>query len=134
MGRAPPPDPRSPRGARMPRALAFVRGQRAGVYAGSMNQPEHVTRPLVGILDEIRAEFNVDARRICVTGISMGCYGVWDMIMRNPGWHVLTGELQGHTTAIQRIGFQMFPAATAPDAGLAIPPPVDILIDNLVLQ
>jgi dienelactone hydrolase len=58
-----------------------------GGNAGSIDQPEHFTRALVyGILDAIRTAYSVDARRIYVTGISMGCYGVWDMIMRNPGY------------------------------------------------
>lgn len=58
-----------------------------GGNAGSINQPEHFMRPLVyGILDALRAAYSVDVRRIYVTGISMGCYGAWDMIMRNPGY------------------------------------------------
>jgi hypothetical protein len=40
---------------------------------------------LKGILQEVQAEFNIDPARLYVTGISMGCYGTWDLIMRNPG-------------------------------------------------
>jgi dienelactone hydrolase len=56
-----------------------------GGGAGSATAPEHPTRPaLYGILDQVRGEYNIDPRRIYVTGISMGCYGTWDIIMRNP--------------------------------------------------
>lgn len=53
---------------------------------GSATGSEHATRPLVwGILEEVQAEFNIDPGRLYVTGISMGCYGTWDIIMRSPG-------------------------------------------------
>jgi hypothetical protein len=58
-----------------------------GGNAGSIEQPVHFTRPLVyGILGEIRAAYNVDPRRIYITGISMGCYGTWDIITRDPSY------------------------------------------------
>jgi hypothetical protein len=53
---------------------------------GSATGAEHPTRSLLwGILEQVRAEFNIDPGRLYVTGISMGCYGTWDIIMRNPG-------------------------------------------------
>lgn len=56
-----------------------------GGVAGSATGPEHPTRPLLmGILDDVQDEFNIDPGRLYVTGISMGCYGTWDLIMRNP--------------------------------------------------
>lgn len=56
-----------------------------GGVDGSASGPEHFTRPLVsGIVDEVQIEFNIDPGRLYVTGISMGCYGAWDIIMRNP--------------------------------------------------
>jgi dienelactone hydrolase len=58
-----------------------------GGVAGSATAPEHATRALVyGILDALSAEFKIDPRRRYVTGISMGCYGTWDMIMRRPDY------------------------------------------------
>jgi len=58
-----------------------------GGVEGSATAPEHATRPLLyGILDELRAEFSVDPKRIYVTGISMGCYGTWDIVMRRPNY------------------------------------------------
>jgi hypothetical protein len=57
-----------------------------GGVAGSATAAEHPTRPLLmGILEKVQAEFNIDPARLYVTGISMGCYGTWDIIMRNPG-------------------------------------------------
>jgi hypothetical protein len=57
-----------------------------GGVAGSASGREHTTRPLLwGVLEQVRKEFNVDASRMYVTGISMGCYGTWDIIMRSPG-------------------------------------------------
>jgi hypothetical protein len=53
---------------------------------GSASGAEHPTRKLLwAILDAVRGEFNIDATRLYVTGISMGCYGTWDIIMRSPG-------------------------------------------------
>lgn len=58
-----------------------------GGVTGSATAPEHATRALVyGILDAITTEFKIDPRRRYVTGISMGCYGTWDMIMRRPDY------------------------------------------------
>jgi dienelactone hydrolase len=57
-----------------------------GGVAGSATAAEHPTRPLLmGILEQVQKEFNIDPARLYVTGISMGCYGTWDLIMRNPG-------------------------------------------------
>jgi hypothetical protein len=57
-----------------------------GGVSGSASGKEHATRPLLwGILEQVRKEFNVDSGRMYVTGISMGCYGTWDIIMRSPG-------------------------------------------------
>jgi MYXO-CTERM domain-containing protein len=57
-----------------------------GGVEGSATRAEHATRPVLwAILEAVRGEFNIDARRLYITGISMGCYGTWDIIMRNPG-------------------------------------------------
>jgi hypothetical protein len=53
---------------------------------GSATGPEPATRAILwAILDAVRAEFNIDSARLYVTGVSMGCYGTWDIIMRKPG-------------------------------------------------
>jgi hypothetical protein len=57
-----------------------------GGVAGSATGPEHPTRRLLwGILEAVQNEFNIDPGRLYVTGISMGCYGTWDIVMRSPG-------------------------------------------------
>lgn len=57
-----------------------------GGVQGSASGAEHPTRPLLmGILADVQAEFKIDPARLYVTGISMGCYGTWDLIMRKPG-------------------------------------------------
>ena len=57
-----------------------------GGVAGSATAAEHPTRPLLmGILEQVQKEFNIDRARLYVTGISMGCYGTWDLVMRSPG-------------------------------------------------
>jgi dienelactone hydrolase len=57
-----------------------------GGVAGSATAPEHKTRPVLeDILKTVQAEFSIDPGRLYVTGISMGCYGTWDIIMRKPG-------------------------------------------------
>jgi Putative esterase len=56
-----------------------------GGVAGSATAQEHPTHALIyGILAALAKEFNIDARRRYVTGISMGCYGTWDLVMRKP--------------------------------------------------
>ncbi len=56
-----------------------------GGMEGSLASPPHEIQALVyGILSDIRREFTIDPKRIYITGISMGCFGTWDMIMRNP--------------------------------------------------
>jgi dienelactone hydrolase len=53
---------------------------------GSATAAEHPTRALLlAIIEQVQAEFNIDPGRLYVTGISMGCYGTWDIIMRKPG-------------------------------------------------
>jgi predicted peptidase len=39
---------------------------------------------LLGLLQEIKAELPVDARRIYLIGLSMGGFGVWDLVSRCP--------------------------------------------------
>ncbi len=62
-----------------------------GGNAGSFARPPHPNQALIyGILESVRAEFNIDARRIYITGISMGCFSSWDMVMRNPTYFAAT--------------------------------------------
>ncbi|MFD0693134.1 prolyl oligopeptidase family serine peptidase [Paenibacillus sp. GCM10027628] len=42
------------------------------------------TDSIIALLDEIVAEYPVDHKRIYLTGISMGGYGVWDLAIKYP--------------------------------------------------
>jgi predicted peptidase len=42
------------------------------------------TEPLLALLDEITQKYAVDARRVYVTGLSMGGYGCWDLVLVYP--------------------------------------------------
>jgi len=55
--------------------------------ADSHKQPAEPTEPLRQTLELIAAlqkEFSIDAKRIYTTGLSMGGYGTWDIIARQP--------------------------------------------------
>src|SRR5438105_4052265 len=46
-----------------------------------------ISKPLATVMQlvaALRREFNVDSRRILVTGLSMGGFGTWDLVMRYP--------------------------------------------------
>jgi lysophospholipase L1-like esterase/dienelactone hydrolase len=50
-------------------------------------QPEKVSQPMghvLGALEGLEKEFSIDMDRLYVTGLSMGGYGTWDLITRNP--------------------------------------------------
>jgi len=45
------------------------------------------SKPMVAVLsllDHLRKEYSVDAQRILVTGLSMGGFGTWDLVLRHP--------------------------------------------------
>ena len=35
-------------------------------------------------MEQLRKEFNLDEKRLYITGLSMGGYGTWDAISRHP--------------------------------------------------
>jgi predicted peptidase len=47
-------------------------------------QPSEPMRLLLQLLDELPQEFSLDTRRIYLTGISMGAFGTWDLLVRRP--------------------------------------------------
>jgi len=47
-------------------------------------QPSTVMKLAMGLLAKLRSELPVDADRVYVTGLSMGGFGVWDIIARLP--------------------------------------------------
>jgi predicted peptidase len=42
------------------------------------------TPPLFALLDDAQERFRVDLERVCVTGVSMGGYGTWQMAIEAP--------------------------------------------------
>ena len=48
------------------------------------SEPSTEMKLAMAIVDSLQREFRIDARRIYVTGISMGGYGTWDAISRYP--------------------------------------------------
>jgi predicted peptidase len=47
-------------------------------------QPSEAMRLLLQLLDELPIEFSFDARRIYLTGVSMGGFGTWELLVRRP--------------------------------------------------
>jgi hypothetical protein len=48
------------------------------------DQPTFAMRCAFEILDSMRSEFSIDSSRLYVTGFSMGGFGTWDAVMRQP--------------------------------------------------
>ena len=40
---------------------------------------------LLGLLDDVTHRLRIDSDRICVTGLSMGGFGTWSLIAKDPG-------------------------------------------------
>jgi predicted esterase len=47
-------------------------------------EPSTPMRLTLEVLEQLRKEFNLDDKRLYVTGLSMGGYGTWDVIQRHP--------------------------------------------------
>lgn len=56
-----------------------------GSYDQSQVPISDELQAVVAILDSLGREFNLDANRIYVSGLSMGGYGTWDLVARYPG-------------------------------------------------
>jgi len=55
--------------------------------AAAHSQPSEPSEPMrltLELLQSLRKEFSIDARRLYITGLSMGGYGAWDAIARHP--------------------------------------------------
>jgi predicted peptidase len=48
------------------------------------DEPSPHVAALFALLDELRSELRIDARRVYVVGQSLGGYGAWDLIARQP--------------------------------------------------
>ncbi|MES3024918.1 MAG: PHB depolymerase family esterase [Pseudomonadota bacterium] len=54
---------------------------------------------LKSMLDDVLARYNVDKRRVYLTGISMGGYGAWELAMRYPGYFAAIAPICGGGSA-----------------------------------
>lgn len=69
------------------------------VHGGSYSQPAQPSTGLLvakEILDALQKEYSgIDARRLYVTGLSLGGYGTWDAIERWPGYFAAAAPIAG---------------------------------------
>jgi predicted peptidase len=49
------------------------------------DQPNEMLDPIVALINDTQAKYPVDPNRLYVTGISMGGFGIWDLLGRMPG-------------------------------------------------
>ena len=50
---------------------------------------------LKGLLDDVLAQYNVDRRRVYLTGLSLGGYGAWDLASRYPDYFAAVAPICG---------------------------------------
>jgi predicted peptidase len=50
---------------------------------------------LKGVLDQVLARYNVDRRRVYLTGLSLGGYGAWDLASRYPDYFAAVAPICG---------------------------------------
>jgi predicted peptidase len=81
-----------------------------------------ISKPLaavVQLVQALRREFHIDGRRIFVTGLSMGGFGTWDLLMRYPdifaaGMPVCGGGDPTHALRVKRVPVWAFHGSADP--------------------
>src|SRR6266481_1116341 len=53
---------------------------------------------VLGLMTALQTEFSIDADRLYVTGLSLGGFGTWDYIGRNPGMYAAAIPMSGADT------------------------------------
>jgi predicted peptidase len=56
---------------------------------------------LKGMIDEVLAKYNVDRRRVYLTGLSMGGYGAWDLAINYPDYFAAIAPICGGGNALR---------------------------------
>jgi poly(3-hydroxybutyrate) depolymerase len=56
----------------------------AALKGSAAKDPSTPARLALAALESLRKEFNLDPKRLYLTGLSMGGYGTWDLIARHP--------------------------------------------------
>jgi predicted peptidase len=57
----------------------------AAFRGGFAKAPTTPAKQVLALIAELRKEFKIDPKRIYLTGLSMGGYGTWDLLAREPG-------------------------------------------------
>ena len=87
-------------------------------------EPSASMRLTLGLIDQMRKDYSIDAKRIYVTGLSMGGYGTWDVLARRPDLFAAAVPICGgadETTAtkIAKIPIWAFHGAKDPTVNVA---------------
>ena len=53
-------------------------------WASFGKEPSPQEKQLLALIGELRKEFSIDGKRIYLTGLSMGGFGTWDLLARQP--------------------------------------------------
>jgi predicted peptidase len=64
----------------------------------SHEMPDKPTQPMrmsIDLVGELEKEFSIDSNRLYVTGLSMGGFGTWDTIQRNPDMFAAAAPICG---------------------------------------
>jgi len=55
-----------------------------GSYSQNAVRISDNLQAVLGIVQAMQREFSIDPKRLYITGMSMGSYGTWDLILRHP--------------------------------------------------
>ncbi|HEY5281448.1 MAG TPA: prolyl oligopeptidase family serine peptidase [Polyangia bacterium] len=80
-----------------------------GAYAIAKTPVSKPMAAVLKLLTSLRDEFPIDANRLFVTGLSMGGYGTWDIIERNPSLFAGALPLCGGGDASQATAIRSLP-------------------------
>ncbi len=64
---------------------------------------------VLGILAAVESQYHIDTNRVYVTGLSMGGFGTWDMLTRNPSLFAAGIPICGETVTANPAAFYQIP-------------------------
>ena len=81
-----------------------------GSYTQAEEPPESQSmHSALAILDQVLAEYPIDANQVYVTGLSMGGFGTWDALRRRPGLFAAAMPLSGGGNKDRGAAFSRIP-------------------------